>query len=227
MSRKKKKSSEPQAPSFTPSEIRYGDQVMGRTYMDPSGQIVSQYFADPAEIERKRVANERINQILPTLGQTAPEIGQRYDQMRDDYIGQQTDLFNTEYDKSLKGLREDVVSRFGTTKGSPYYDRLTKLEKDVKAPAYLDIQRTGSMMRKDLDSQEQQRKLQELSALGYTLSADQQAFLSNLQAPVQSSQLGNNFQQQNYLNRLNSFNSGLARNQNATNSFLGFLGRVM
>lgn len=227
MSKKKKsKSSAPAAPSFTPSEIRYGDQVVGRTYMD-NGQIVNQYFADPAEQERKKVANERINQILPTLGQTAPEIGQRYDQMRDDYIGQQTDLFNKEYDKTLKGLREDVVSRFGTTNATPYYDKMTELERDVRAPAYLDIQRTGSLMRKDLDTQEQQRKLQELSALGYTLSADQQAFLSGLNAPIQAGQYANNFNQQNYLNRLNAYNQQQQQRANATNSFLGFLGRVM
>lgn len=220
--KKESKPKAPPAPSFTPSTIKYGDQVVGKTYKDKNLGVVTQYMPDPAEVERKAIANQRINQILPTLGQTAPEIGQRYDQMMNDYVGQQTDLFNKEYDKAFKGIREDVTSRFGTTNSSQYYDKLGKLEQDVRTPAYLDIQRTGSMMRRDLDSQEQSRKLQELSALGYNLSADQQAFLSGIQSPVQTGQYYNNFNLQNYKNQMDQYNrNSPPQNQGGfMNSFL-------
>jgi hypothetical protein len=223
---KKKKSNDsaPAAPAFTPSQVMIGNRVVGQTYMGPDGNIVTQYFESPEEIERRRISDQKINQILPTLGQTAPELGQRYDTMMNDYVSQQTDLFNRDYDKSLRGLREDIGSRFGTLKATPYFDKLQDLEKNVKAPAMLEIQRQGSMYRKDLDDQEQGRKLTELGALGYQLNTAQQNFLSGLQSPLTTATLMNNFNQNRYSQQLQGYNQELARRQNSTNRLLSFIG---
>lgn len=224
MSKKKKSSgSAPKPPKFSPSAVMYGDQLVGQTYKDKKLGIVTKYSPTPEEQARKSMADAQINAILPTLGQTAPEIGQRFDQMRDDYIGQQTDIFNREYDKTLRDLREDIGSRFGTLKATPYFDRLQSLERDIRIPAYLDIQRAGSLYRTDLDNQEQARKLNELSALGQSLTGAQQTFLNNIQAPLSSSQLMNNFNQNQYQQQLAQYQQDQARRASTTNSFLNYL----
>jgi hypothetical protein len=225
MSRKKSKSSSaPQPPAFTPSDVLIGNRVVGRTYMD-GGTIKTQYFESPEEIERRRISEQRVNQLLPTLGQTAPEMGQRYDQMRDDYIAQQTGMFDTEYNKSMKNLREDIGARFGTLKATPYFDKLEDLQKNVRNPAMLEIQRSGSIYRKDLDDQEQAKKLNELSALGYSLNGQQQQFMQGLGSPLSAASLYNQFAQNSYSQRLSQFNNDLQRRQSATNGLLGSIAR--
>lgn len=225
MSKKKSKSSSaPQPPAFTPSAIYIGGRMVGQTYLD-NGVVKTQYFESPEEIERRRISEQRVNQILPTLGQTAPEIGARYDQMRDDYIAQQTGMFDNEYNKTMKNLREDIGARFGTLKATPYFDKLEDLQKNVRNPAMLEIQRSGSMYRKDLDDQEQARKLNELSALGYSLNSQQQNFLSGLSAPQSLSGLFNQFNQNTYSQRLAQFNNDITRRQNATTGLLGSIAR--
>jgi hypothetical protein len=209
-----------QQQQFSPSALFYGGRMMGRTYQDPKYGFVAKYNPSKAERRQQALTQSRINALLPTLGQTAPQVGQRFDRMRDDYIGQQTDMFSKEYKKTLDGLREDIGSRFGTLKNSTYFDKLGRLQEDVYNPAILDIQRTGSLMRRDLDSQEQQRKMQELGALMGVFGQGQSNYMNQLNMPLQGSQLLNQW-------NLNQMQQQAQQKQNATNSFLGFLGGMM
>lgn len=217
----------PKEPSFSPSATFYGDTMQSQTYKDPKLGLVTKYLPSAGEKERQQYAEEGINRILPTLGATAPEMGQRFDQMRNDYEAQQTDRFSREWDKTMRNLREDTASRFGTLKATPYFDKMNSMFQDVYNPAILDIQRTGSIMRSDLDAQEQNRKLQELGAYSAVMGGDNQNLLQNLQVPLQSSQMMNQFNQNQYTQQLQAYQNQQAQRNAATNNFLGFLGRVM
>lgn len=221
---KKKKAPEP--PSFQPSYIYDGDRLVSSTYLDPNtGGIATRYYRDPAEEERRRMVQQEMNNIIPTLGIAAPEQVNSWDNMKDDYITQATTDFNRQYDPALRGLREDVTSRFGTTRATPYFEQLESLEKNVRTPALNEIIRNGSLLRTDLYNQEEANKLRRLQALGGTLDQTQGSFLNGIQAPLQSGSLLNQFNQNSYMQKLQQFQNDLARRQNTTNAILGIAGK--
>jgi hypothetical protein len=227
--KKKKAASQaaPTAPAFTPSTVMDGDRVVSKTYQDPSGAIVTQNFNTADEQQRKALANPRVNELLSTLGQTPEVLAKQYDQMGNDYATQQRTLFARDYNRSVENLQTNIASRFGTLKATPFLEDLKKLEGEVRSPAYQEINRNASLYRTDLGNQDLSRRLQELSALGYQLSNDQQKFLSGIQAPLSSSQLINNFNQNQYTQKLQQYQNDLAQRSSNTNSFLGFLGRAI
>lgn len=218
MSKKSKTPPPPAAPAFEPSAIYYGDDLIGQTTKDKEQGIVTRYFPTAQEQEAKQYAQERISQILPTLGGTAPEIAEQYEGMAQDFIDSNVAAFNQQYDPLLRNLREDSMARFGTTNATPYQDRLYELEETSRAPAIADITRQGNLLKQSLFDQNMSRKLNELSALGYNLNANQQQFLSGLNAPQSASQLGNNFNLSRYTNQLNAYNQQL-QNQRARTGF--------
>lgn len=212
-----KKSFNPsQTPSFQNSASMYGDQLTGRTYKDPKLGIVSQYLPSQAEQQTRTAAQAGINNLIPSLGQTDPQMANEYDSMANAYADNEKAQFDRMYDPSLRNLREDIGSRFGTTQASPYYDQLNQLETNVRMPALLQIANDAAGMKQTLYNNAQNQKLAQLQGLGYVLNGNQQNFLNNLQNPQQSSNAGNAFNLSNYQNLLNQyqFNQGLQANQN-------------
>lgn len=201
----KKSSKAPSAPKFQSSKIYEGDRLVGETYKDKKLGVITKYYDDPEETIRKQQAQEGINRILPTLGQTAPEMSAQYDQIAQSYTDQQTDAFNKIYNPQLKSLREDIGSRFGTLQNSQYFDALNDLEKNVRTPALLDIARSAQQQKTNLYNNQEAQKLQQLQALGYVLNNDQAAFLAGLQNPQQSSNSANSFNLQNYAQQLQNY----------------------
>lgn len=220
MSKKKKTASKkaPAAPKYTGGEVYYGNQLVGQSYMDPNKGVVTKYTPTAEQEESRKAAQGRINQILPTLGQTSPEMSKQYDDISSAWMDKQTAAYDREYQPLLRNLREDYSSRFGGLSNQPYIDALTDAETRQRQPAMLDISRQGTLMKQDLYNQAQQQKLNELQSLGYVLNSDQTNFLNALQNPQQSSQQANAFNQQNYAAALNQYNAERqAQQQNTAN----------
>lgn len=225
MSKKSKKQEAPKAPSFAPSTIMYGDQVVGKTYKDKkTGQIINQYLPSAEEQQQKQLAQSRINSILPTLGITAPEMSQQYDNIANSYINETTSNFDRAYQPFLRNQREDYASRFGGLANTPYIDAMRNNEEQIRQPALLSIANQANLLKKDLYSQQEQQKLNELQALGYNLNSTQQNFLNGLSQPLNASSLANNFNQNNYMQQLQQYNIAGQRQAQSQNALLGFLG---
>lgn len=221
---KKKTSSAPKAPAFQNSSVFNGDQLVSQTYQDPTYGIVTKYVASPEQQASKAAAQSRINAILPTLGQTSPEMSAQYDSIANAYSDNAKAAFDRIYDPSLRNLREDAGARFGTTQATPYYDQLNNLETNVKAPAYAQIANDATMQKQNLYNNAQSQKLQELQSLGYVLSGDQQNFLNGLSSSQTNSNNGNSFNLQNYQNALNAYNFNQNKNAQAQGYGLQALG---
>lgn len=214
--------------SITPqgSATYIGNQMTSNTVYNPAtGQMETHYYESPEEQARKTAVQGRINSIIPTLGQTAPEMSAQWDSMAKAYEDQNVDAFNRMYDPTLRNLREDVASRFGTTKASDYYDRLNDLEKNVKTPALLDIARSATQMKSGLYDQQEANKLKELQSLGYFLNNDQQNFLSNLTNTQNSANSLNQFNLSKYSQDLQQYNADL--NRAAQNSWVNQYAKYM
>lgn len=213
----KKKPSAPKAPSFQNSAVFNGNDLVSSTYQDPTYGIVTKYNSTPEQQQAKAAAQSRINSILPTLGQTSPEMSKQYDDIAKAYTDQSTAAFDRIYQPSLRNLREDIGSRFGTLQATPYFDQLGELEKNVRVPAMVDIANTATQKKQDLYNTAQNQKLQELQGLGYVLNADQQQFLNGLNSSNTNSNAGNQFNLANYQNALQQYqfnqNMGLQQSQ--------------
>lgn len=208
MSKKKQSSGKaPPAPSFQNSANFLGDQLVSRTYMDPQYGVTTKYTPDQVQLDSQKQAQARINQILPTLGQTSPEMAKEYDNMANSYADQATAAFNREYEPAQRNLREDYASRFGTLQATPYLDAQADMENRVRVPALLDIANTAVQKKQDLYNTAQQQKLNELQGLGYVLNGDQTAFLQNLQNPQQVSANTNTFNLGKYQQQLAQLNA--------------------
>lgn len=208
-----KEASAPPAPAFRPGEIRYGNQIVGKTFIDPKTKaIVSQYFPDPAEEERKKLTQERINQIMPTLGITAPELLAQYNQTETAFVDDSKKKFMEQYDPTLRELREDVAARFGTLNSSQFIDDLGKLE-NTKASALSDIINRGKMLKYDLTNQEEARKLRALQGLGAMLNSDQMNYLDSIQQPLDNSAVLNSYLNNQWMTQLTDFRQDLLNNR--------------
>jgi hypothetical protein len=203
----KKTQKPPTAPGFQNSANFYGDQLASQTYMDPTYGVVTKYNPSPAESQSKSAAQSRINQILPTLGQTSPEMSKQFDDMSNAYADQATAAFNREYAPLQRNVREDYASRFGGGQNTPYIDAINDMETRQRVPALVDIANNATQKRQDLYNTQEQQKLNELQSLGYVLNGDQATFLQNLQNPQQVSSSTNNFNQQNYADQLKQYNA--------------------
>lgn len=224
---KKKSTPAPQAPAFQNSSVFNGNDLVSQTYQDPTYGIVTKYNSSPEQQASKAAAQSQINQILPTLGQTSPEMSAQYDSIANAYSDNAKASFDRIYDPSLRNLREDAGARFGTTQATPYYDQLTNLETNVKAPAYAQIANDATMQKQNLYNQGQSQKLQELQGLGYVLSGDQQNFLNGLSSSNANSASGNQFNLANYQSQLQNYQFN--QNMALQNSQLGaqYLGAIM
>ncbi|EKE03681.1 MAG: hypothetical protein ACD_20C00169G0011 [uncultured bacterium] len=212
------RSKAPEPPQFSSSEIRYGDRVVGKTYQDPSGAVVSQYFPDPIEEQRRMLLQQKMNEIAPTLGITAPELAQQFSQTESAYVDDATNKFMQYYNPTLRDLREDVASRFGTLVTSQFTDNLKDLEK-TKASAFADIINQGKLLKYDLVNQNEARKQQELQLLSGLLNSGQANFMNGIQAPQGMSGLANGLLNDQWVNMLNSYRQDLSnKSQSRSNS---------
>jgi hypothetical protein len=195
----------PAQPAFQNSAVYNGNQLVSQTYQDPTYGIVTKYNASPAQQQSQDLAQQQINSILPTLGQTDTATQKQIQDAENAYTQNATQQFNNIYDPSLRNLREDVASRFGTTKATPYYDQLNNLATTVQQPALLSIANTATQMGQQMQNTAQSQKLQQLQALGYVLNGDQQNFLNGLSSSQNNSNSGNQFNLANYQNALNQY----------------------
>jgi hypothetical protein len=92
------RSKAPKAPAYQPSEIKYGDTVIGKTYVDPqTGAIVTQYIPNTAEAERQKLIQQKINEITQTIGTTAPEMAKQFNSSEQAFINDATRQFSDKY----------------------------------------------------------------------------------------------------------------------------------
>ncbi|MFH0702147.1 MAG: hypothetical protein V2B14_01230 [bacterium] len=208
----------PKPPEFSPSEIRYGDTVIGKTFVDPATKsVVNQYFPDPAEEERKRLAQQRINNITSTLGYTAPELAAQFNDAENAFVNDAEKKFSEQYDPALRSLRENIASRFGTLNSSQFLNGLNDLEKN-RSSAFVDIINRGKMIKNDLVSQDEARKLNELQSLTGVLSKDQASLLNNLQVPLSSSNAMNDFLNSQWMTQLQDYRAQQEKNKMLNNA---------
>jgi len=195
----------PQPPAFTPAETRYGDNLVAKTYLDQkSGNFVNQYFPDPAEAQRKSMIQQKMDNIIPTLGQTPSETAYQYQQTENAFVNDAQKTFASQYDPALRSLKEDVASRFGSLNSSQFIDDLNSLE-NTRASAFADIANKGRMLNQDLVNQNEARKLREVQTLGGMLNAEQSNFLNNLQAPLSAAKSINDFKNTQWVAELQKF----------------------
>ena len=208
------------APTFQPSEVRYGDTVVSKTYKDSnSGAIVTEYVPDPAEEQRKQEAQLKLNQAMSSLGQTAPELATRFDESEQAFVTDATQKFQEQYDPALRSLREDIASRFGTLNTSQFISGLNSLENN-RAEAIADIVNTGKQIRSDLVNQDETRKLNEVQALGGILNDAQTTMLNNTQASLNASQAMNDFLNGQWVQQLRAYTADrINKRQLATSMF--------
>lgn len=195
----------PAPPAFTPTETRYGDTVIAKTSIDPvTGNFVNQYIPDPVEVKQKDMAQEKINNITATLGQTPAEMAAQYQGTADSFVNDAQKTFMQQYDPALRSLKNDIASRFGTLNASVFTNDLNSLENN-RASAFADISNKAQMLKGDLVNQQEAGKLNQIQALGGVLNNTQSNMLNNLQAPLSAASLYNNFQNSRYMNQLNDF----------------------
>lgn len=217
----------PPAPKFQPSEVKYGDTTVSKTYQDPvSGSIVTEYIPDPAEEQRKQEAQLKLNEIMSGLGTTAPELAVRFDETEQAYVADASRKFQEQYNPALKSLREDIASRFGTLNTSQFISGLNSLEHN-RAEALSNIVNTGKMVRTDLVNQNETRKLNEMQALGGILSDTQNNMLSNNNASLTASQAMNNFLNGQWMQQLRSYTNDLNSKRRLTASLVNSGIRLM
>lgn len=210
----------PPAPVFQPSTVMNGDTVVSKTYLDPSGGIVTQYLPDPAEQASKQLAQQQINQVMSTLGVTAPEMAQQFNQAANAFSDAASRQFNETYDPALRSLREDIAARFGTLNSSQFLNGLNNLQQ-TKANALAGIAEKAQTVKADLVNQEETRKLNQLQALGGVLSANQSNFLSTTKTSLTASQALNDFVNSQWMQQLRNYTASLNNNrQSNTNSMV-------
>jgi len=213
-------SAPPSAPTFQPSQVMNGDTVVSKTYQDlATGGIITQYLPDPAEEARKQQAQLKLNEVISTLGKTAPEMSAQFDQTKSTFINSASQSFQEQYDPALRSLREDIASRFGTLNSSQFISGLNDLEKN-RANALAGIASTGESVKADLVNQEESRKLNEMQALGGVLSADQSNFLNTSKASLTASEALNDFLNGQWMQQLRSYTSDLNSRRQLTSSLV-------
>jgi len=214
------KEAAPPAPTFKPSEVRNGNTVVSKTFQDPnSGAIVTQYLPDPAEEQRKQQAQLKLNEVMSTLGKTAPELSAQFDQSKQAFINSASKSFQDQYDPALRNLREDVAARFGTLNSSQFISGLNDLEKN-RTNALADIATKGETVKADLVNQDETRKLNEMQAYGGVLSDMQSAMLSANKASLSASEALNDFLNGQWMQELRAYTSNLASKRQMISSLV-------
>jgi len=210
----------PPPPVFKPSEVKYGDTVVSKTYLDPSGSIVTQYIPDPAEEARKQQAQLKLNEVMSTIGKTAPEMSAQFDQAAQAFTNTAQKQFKDTYDPALRTLREDIASRFGTLNTSQFISGLNGLEKN-RANALADIAAKAQTVKVDLVNQGESRKLNEMQALGGVLSDAQSSLLSTTKASLSASDALNDFLNGQWMQQLRAYTSDLQSKRQMIASIVG------
>ena len=210
----------PPPPTFKSSVVKNGDTVVSKTYQDSSGAIVTQYLPDPAEQAAKQQAQLKLNDVMSTLGKTAPEMSAQFDQTKQAFINSASKSFQEQYDPALQSLREDIASRFGTLNSSQFISGLNGLEKN-RASALADIASTGESVKADLVNQEEARKLNEMQALGGVLSDAQSAMLNNTKASLNASEALNDFLNGQWMQQLRAYTADLTSKRQMIASIVG------
>lgn len=208
---------EPVAPTYTTSEIKYGDKVIGKTYQDPiTGNIVTEYYPDSEEEERKALLQEKINSITSTIGKTDDSLAQEYSTTAKAFAGDAQKQFLEEYTPALSALRENVASRFGSLNNSQFFDNLNSLEKN-RSSALADIATKAELLKTDLVNQNEALKLSQLQTLGGTLNDDQSTFLNSLGSALSSSSVMNDFLNSQWMSKMQNFTSNQLANKSSSN----------
>ena len=215
MSKGKKSAKQPAAPAFAPSQTMYGNQVIGKTFMGPNGQITNQYLPTPDEQQRQTLASQQINQLLPQIGQTSPEMSKQYDSMANAFADNATAAFNRQYEPAQRATREDYASRFGGLANTPYLDAMNNMETQVRVPAMVQIGNDAATYKQNLYNQDQQNKMNQLQSLGYVLNNNQQNFLNGLNNNMNSTNTANNFNNNQWQTNLSQFNANRQYNLQA------------
>ena len=216
----------PPPPTFKSSVVKNGDTVVSKTYQDSSGAIVTQYLPDPAEQAAKQQAQLKLNDVMSTLGKTAPEMSAQFDQTKQAFINSASKSFQEQYDPALQSLREDIASRFGTLNSSQFISGLNGLEKN-RASALADIASTGESVKADLVNQEEARKLSEMQALGGVLSDAQSALLNNTKASLNASQALNDFLNGQWMQQLRAYTTDLTSKRHMIASIVSSVSGVI
>jgi len=196
-----------QPPSYSSSEVRYGDTVISKTFLDPStGSVVTQYLSDPAEQFRKQETEQKLNQVISSLGTTAPELNTQFNQTKEAFINSATQSFDETFEPALKSLKEDIASRFGTLNSSEFLSGLDNLERN-RAKALTDIAYKAESVKSDLVNQNEAMKLSQIESLGGVLSSDQEAAISAAKTSLSASDALNDFLNSQWMQSLKSYTS--------------------
>lgn len=195
------------APKFSSSEIRYGDTVIGKTYQDPAtGAVVTQYIPDETEVQRKKLLQDQINTLSSSIGTTASELATQFNSTENAFISDATQKFLDQYNPTVRSLREDVSSRFGTLNSSEFLDGLKGLE-STKASALVDIINRGKLIKSDLVNQDESRKLNQLQALSAALGNDTSSFQNTASISLDTSNALNDFLSSQWVTQLKDLRS--------------------
>lgn len=198
----KKAPAAPPPPAFQGGMVYDGNRLVSQTAKE-GDNVITRYFNTPQEQQTKDYSAKRINELLPTLNSTSPEVMQQAQQLGNAYRDEQLQQFNQQYDPALRGLTESIANRFGTLKASPFLDEFTRMEQTIKQPALASINRDATMQQQGFEDRAQGKKYQELEALGFQLNDNQRNFLAGLQTPQSLSSTGNAFAQQDWANLIN------------------------
>lgn len=218
-----KKPTAPAAPTYQGAATMYGNELTGRTYLDPKYGIVNQYLPTQAQQDQEGQYNRALGSLLPSLGQTSQEEQGQINSSKNAYINQAQGDFDRMYAPQQRQLREDFSSRFGTLNASPYVDAVNNMESQQRVPAYQNIANTAEQYANQLYQQQQQTKLQQLSALLSGQGQSQGYYQQGLANPLQAGGQLNQFNQGVYGTQGGIYQSQLAA-ANRPNPLLSLLG---
>jgi len=219
--------SAPSAPSYKSSVVKDGTNTVSTTYQDPTtGSIVTQYIPDAAQAAGQSEAEQGINQIIPTLGQTSPEMAKEYDQAAQAYSDAAMQQFNNSYVPQLTNLRENIASRFGTLNSSQFLSGLNSLQQ-TQANALAGIAEKAQTIKSQLATQTENNQINAMHALGGVLSADQTALNDNAKTSLNASQSLNDFLNSQWMKQLSAYTSSQNSQRQLLGTMINAIGKVI
>lgn len=224
---KKSGSGSVQAPvvKYQPGAVYYGGQELASSKKEKGRGIVTRYNPTQSEEQARGMAFDAIPGILEYIKAGGSDA--RANELANAYVDDAVSQFDRTYKPAMRDMGEDYARRFRTLNATPYLDKFSEMEQNVRVPAYQNIARQGTLLKQDLMNQDQQRAIQQLQAMGYALSGNQQQFLQGVGSAVDNAKTGTNIALQNAANQMRADMFNRQMSANNTNSFLGFLGGLM
>lgn len=195
----------PPEPQWNDSIIKQGGNVIG-TSKKVGNTIETEYFPDPAEVERKNRINSRINELLatrrafePQLRTNTPQFMEGVDNAYNSFMNQEKKAVEEAFNPMFVDVRNDIFRRFGTNNTSIMQDELDRVSRQ-KADILKDIVERGQLTKQDLAQRELNNKMNYWNALGQelgSLQAGNDGLMNQAQLAYQStlapSEMLNNF----------------------------------